>query len=173
MKKLDARGLTTMALLVAMMVILSQVLGIETQFLKITFTFIPEMVMGMLFGPLWTAMGASLADVVGMMLFAKAAFFIGFTINAFIGGLIYGFFFYKKEVTLKNTILCVTVITIVINLCLTPLWLALMYNVPLNSWQIWGPRLFKTAFGYPTQIMIMYVVGRMLPYKQWTARFAR
>ena len=150
-KHLDARSITTMALLIAMMVTLSRILGIETQFLKVSFTFIPEIIMGMLFGPFWT----------------------GFTINAFLEGAIYGYFFYKKEITWKNSIQSVLVTTIVINLILTPLWLAMMYHVPLNSWLIWAPRLIKTAIWIPIQAVITYFLGGVLPYKQWIARFNR
>lgn len=73
-KHLDARSITTMALLIAMMVTLSRILGIETQFLKVSFTFIPQIIMGMLFGPFWTGIGAVIADFIGMSLFAKAPF---------------------------------------------------------------------------------------------------
>ena len=41
-----------MGLLIGLMVVLSQVLGFETQLLKITFDFVPEVVMASLFGPL-------------------------------------------------------------------------------------------------------------------------
>ena len=167
-KHLDARSITTMALLIAMMVTLSRILGIETQFLKVSFTFIPEIIMGMLFGPFWTGIGSVIADFVGMSLFAKAPFFIGFTINAFLEGAIYGYFFYKKEITWKNSIQSVLVTTI-----LTPLWLAMMYHVPLNSWLIWAPRLIKTAIWIPIQAVITYFLGGVLPYKQWIARFNR
>lgn len=172
-KQLDARSITTMALLIAMMVTLSRILGIETQFLKVSFTFIPEIIMGMLFGPIWTGIGSVIADFIGMSLFAKAPFFIGFTINAFLEGAIYGYFFYKKEITWKNSIQSVLVSTILINLILTPLWLAMMYHVPLNSWVIWTPRLIKTVIWIPIQTAITYFLGDVLPYKQWIARFNR
>lgn len=172
-KHLDARSITLMALLIAMMVTLSRILGIETQFVKVSFTFIPEIIMGMLFGPFWTGIGAVIADFIGMALFPKAPFFIGFTINAFLEGAIYGYFFYQKEITWKNSIQSVLVTTILINLILTPLWLALMYQVPLNSWVIWAPRLIKTVIWIPVQAIITYFLGGVLPYKQWIARFKR
>lgn len=50
-QKLTTQSLATMGLLIAMIVVLSRVLGIETTFLKISFQFVPEMIMGMLFGP--------------------------------------------------------------------------------------------------------------------------
>ncbi|GCF93512.1 folate ECF transporter [Enterococcus florum] len=170
-KKMDARSITTMALLIALMVTLSRVLGIETQFLKVSFTFVPEIIMGMLFGPLWSGIGAVVADFVGMALLPKAPFFIGFTLNAFLEGAIYGYFFYKKEITWKNSIQSVLVVNVLINLILTPLWLAIMYSVPLNSWIIWAPRLIKAVIWIPVQSIMTYFLGSVLPYKRWVSHF--
>lgn len=167
-RKVNAHMITTMGLLIALMVVLSRIIGFESQYLKITFTFIPEMVMGMLFGPFWTGMGAVIADLIGMALFAKSTFFIGFTLNAFIGGAIYGYFFYNKEVTWKNAILSTLTNTVVIGLILTPLWLAIMYNQPLTSWIIWAPRLIKSVIMLPVQSAMIYFVGRVLPMKRLT-----
>ena len=160
--------ITTMGLLIALIVVLSNILSIETQFQKLTFEFVPKMIMGMLFGPFWTAVGTVIADLIGNTLFAKAPFFIGFTLNKLIEGLLYGYFFYNKKVTWKNAILCTVAVTLIINLCLTPIWLAIMYNVPLNSWVIWGPRLIKAVVMIPVQAITLYVIGRVLPLKQLT-----
>ncbi|MHC5269445.1 folate family ECF transporter S component [Enterococcus sp. LJL98] len=169
-KKLDAYKISMMGLLIAIMVILSRILGFEWQFIKISFDFVPKIIMAMLFGPLWTGVGAVVADLIGMMLFAKAAFFPGFTLNAFLGGAIYGYFFYKKEVTIKNAFLCTLVNTLLIGFVLTPLWLAIMYNQPLTSWVIWGPRLVKGILMLPIQTILTYVVGRAIPMKQLMKR---
>ena len=124
--RLDARMIAIMGLLIALMVTLSRLVAIETPFIKISVTFIPQVIMGILFGPFWSGIGAVLADLVGMALFSKSTFFIGFTLNAFIEGAIYGFFFYRKEITWKNAILATLSVTLIINLFLTPLWLALV-----------------------------------------------
>lgn len=158
--------IATMGLLIALMVTLSRVIAVETTFFKLSVTFIPEVIMGLLFGPFWTGIGMVLADFIGMALFAKSAFFIGFTFNAFISGVIYGWFFYRKEITWKNSFLSALVVTVLISLCLTPLWLAIMYKVPLFSWVIWGPRLVKAVIWIPFQTIITYVIGRSVPYKK-------
>ncbi|MEG3033765.1 MAG: folate family ECF transporter S component, partial [Enterococcus sp.] len=44
-RKVDAYMIAIMAMLIALMVVLSQVFGFETQLLKITFSFVPEVVM--------------------------------------------------------------------------------------------------------------------------------
>ena len=153
-RKVDAHMIAVMGLLIALMVVLSQILGFETAYLKLTFTFVPELIMGMLFGPFWTAVGASVADIAGMILFPKSAYFFGFTINAFVGGLIYGYFFYRKEVTWKRA---ATVV--------------LMLNIPLTSWAIWSARLMKAVIMFPIQTVLIYFVGRAVPYKRLTRRF--
>ena len=70
-RKVDAHMIAIMGLLIALMVVLSQILGFETAYIKLTFSFVPQMIMGMLFGPFWTAIGSSLADIAGMVLFPK------------------------------------------------------------------------------------------------------
>ncbi|MGH1781998.1 folate family ECF transporter S component [Enterococcus gallinarum] len=170
-RKVDAHMIAVMGLLIALMVVLSQILGFETAYLKLTFTFVPELIMGMLFGPFWTAVGASVADIAGMILFPKSAYFFGFTINAFVGGLIYGYFFYRKEVTWKRAATVVLLNTLLITLILTPIWLAMMLNIPLTSWAIWTARLMKAVIMFPIQTVLIDFVGRAVPYKRLTRRF--
>lgn len=165
-RKIDPFMISVMALLIALDIILWNILVIETQFLKVSFAFVPKLVIGTLFGPFWTGVGLVISDLVGNTIFARAPFFIGFTLNKFIEGLLYGYFFYRKNVTFKNTFLCTLTITIIINLGLTPIWLAIMYNVPINSWIIWGPRLVKAVLMIPVQTVLLYYVGRAIPLKR-------
>ncbi|GEQ49639.1 folate family ECF transporter S component [Tetragenococcus koreensis] len=164
-KKLTTQSLAIMGFLIALMVVLSQVLGFETQLLKITFDFIPEVMMASLFGPWWTAIGAAIADIIGNTLLGKAPFFIGFTINALIGGTIYGFFFYRKKITLKNTFLCVSLNTIIISLFLTPLWLSIMYNIPFTDKTLWVLRIVKALIMIPIQTGFIVIFGKAIPIK--------
>lgn len=55
--RLDARMIAIMGLLIALMVTLSRLVSIETPFVKISVTFIPQMIMGILFGPFWSGIG--------------------------------------------------------------------------------------------------------------------
>ena len=105
-----------------------------------------------------------------MILFPKSAYFFGFTINAFVGGLIYGYF-YRKEVTWKRAATVVLLNTLLITLILTPIWLAMMLNIPLTSWAIWSARLMKAVIMFPIQTVLIYFVGRAVPYKRLTRRF--
>lgn len=162
-RKLTTQRVAIMGLMIAMIIILWNLLAIESQFFKISFDFVPKMVIGMLFGPIWAGIGNVLADIIGNTMFAKSPFFIGFTLNKFIEGMIYGFFFYRQKVSWKNAILSLVTITLIINLALTPLWLTIMYNVSISSWVIWAPRLIKTAITLPLQILLVYMIGNALP----------
>ncbi|OTN76655.1 hypothetical protein A5886_001733 [Enterococcus sp. 8G7_MSG3316] len=170
-RKVDAHMIATMGLLIALMVVLSQILGFETPYIKLTFSFIPQMLMAILFGPFWTGVGAALADIIGMMIFPKSAYFFGFTINAFLGGVIYGYFFYKKEITLKRSLIVVILSTLLISFILTPIWLSIMLDIPLTSWAIWSARLIRGAIMVPIQSALLCIVGRALPYKHFRKYF--
>lgn len=164
-KKISTYMIASLGLLISLIVVLSNILSIETQLLKVTMEFIPKMFMGVLFGPFWTGMGSVIADIIGNTLFAKAPFFIGFTLNKLLEGLIYGYFFYQKRVTWKNSFFSTLLIVLIINLGLTPIWLSLMYGVPLNSWAIWGPRLIKAMLTLPFQMVSIYTIGNVMPLK--------
>lgn len=158
-RKIDAQMVAVMGILIALIVVLSNMLAIDTQFLKISFEFIPKMVMGMIFGPLWTAVGTVLADLIGNTLFARAPFFIGFTLSKLIEGLVYGYFFHKKAVSWQNALGATLLLTLVISFGLTPIWLYMLYGVPLNSWVVWGPRLAKAVINVPLQTFLIYTIG--------------
>ena len=164
-RKITTQQITTMSLLIALIVILSNIFSLETQFLKITLEFIPKVIMGILFGPFWTGMGSVIADVIGNTMFAKAPFFIGFTLNKLFEGLIYGYFFYGKKVTWKNTCAATLCIVVLINLMLTPIWLAIMYQVPLTSSAIWIPRIIKSIVIIPIQMVTIYSFTNTVPLK--------
>lgn len=173
-RKLDTRALTMMGLLISLIVVFTRFLSIETQFLRISLTFIPESLMAILFGPFWTGIGAALADTVGMLLFPKGPYFPGFTLNAFIAGAIYGFFYYKKELTWRRVTMATFLVTVIVHLILTPLWLSLLYGIDLSIFAWWVPRIIKSVVFFPIQIISTYYLGNKIPYKQFlTKSFAR
>ena len=73
-KKFGTKSIALMGVLIAVVVVFSRFFAYETTFLKISFTFIPESLIGMIFGPFWAGIGTAVADVVGMLLFPKAGY---------------------------------------------------------------------------------------------------
>ena len=88
MKKLNTRTIAQLAILVAMEVVLSRFLSINIWSNKIGFAFVPVAVTAMLYGPLTTGLTAAAADLIGALLFPSGPFFPGFTLTAFLGGVV-------------------------------------------------------------------------------------
>ncbi len=158
------KTITYMGLFIALEVILTRFLAIQTPIVRISFTFLPIALSAMLFGPLFGGIAAALADLVGMMLFPSGPFFPGFTLTAFMTGAIYGLFLYKKPATLVQISLAVIVVTVVITLGLDTVWLWLITGQGI--WAILPVRIIKALIMAPIQVVVIqamrrYVIGRL------------
>ena len=97
MKKLDTRSITALGLLVAVEIVLSRFCSINAWDLKIGFSFLPVAVAAMRLGPLEAAVVAAVSDFVGAVLFPIGAYFPGFTLTAFLSGLVFGWLLHRRS----------------------------------------------------------------------------
>lgn len=148
-----------MGLFLAMEIILTRFLSIQTPLVRIGFTFLPVALSAMMFGPVISGLTAAFADVLGMMLFSSGMpYFPGFTASAFLTGAIYGIFLYQKPKTWKNISIAVVIVSLVVTLFLDTLWLYLLTG---NGILVLLPaRLLKFAVMIPIQIMMIQTVWR-------------
>ena len=142
----------TMALLIAIEVVLTRFLSFNTQFLRIGFGFLPVAVMGMLYGPLWAGIGYAIGDVLGMLIFPSGPYFPGFTLSAFLTVLVYGLLLYKKEVTWQRALIASLIISVFINLGLDTLWLSILYG------KAYVPILVGRLIKFPLAVAIQTVL---------------
>src|SRR5690625_4693365 len=113
----------------AMDIILTRFVSIETPLVRVTFGFLPSAIIGALFGPWIAGTAGALTDLIGIFLFNRSGvFFIGFTLSAFLGSAIYGLFLHRKNIKLSHVVGAVVVITLFVNLFLNSLWLVLFYG---------------------------------------------
>ena len=91
------KKLAVSALLITADVILTRLLAINTNVMKIGLGFAAVALCALLYGPWWAAMTAALGDLLGSLLFPTGAYFPGFTLTAACTGLIFGLCLYKKE----------------------------------------------------------------------------
>ena len=148
--------LVVMALLIALEIILTRFLSIETPTLRIGFGFLPVAIMAILYGPWWTGAAGVVGDLVGMMLMPKAAFFPGFTLTAFLTGAIFGLILYKKQITWQRILVAVLAVNIICSLGLDTVWLSMMYG---DSFLVLLPaRLLKVAIMIPLETIVIYIV---------------
>lgn len=151
----NLKRLTTMAVLIAINIIFTRFISIQTPIVRVGFTFLPIAVSAMLYGPWWAGGGAAIADVIGLALFPTAGFFPGFTLTAFLTGVVYGVAFYNKEIGWKRIIIANAIICLILNLGLDTLWLYMMTGQGYIALLI--PRIIKCAIMLPVQVALTYV----------------
>lgn len=148
------------AIFISLTVIFTHVFAVQTPFIRISFGFLPVALFSMLFGPIKGACMAALADLLGCLFFSPGLYFPGFTVSAFLSGLIYGYFFYNKKITLTKIIFVSSIIFILIDLFLNTLWLCTLYQKAAQAFFL--SRLIKGAILLPIQISILYTVYKTI-----------
>lgn len=154
------KSLVTMAVLLALAVVLGFVSVQVTESLRVGFSFLPNAVSGQLFGPVGGMLVGGLADILKYLVKPTGPFFPGFTISGILGGLIYGLTLYKKPTTLPRVILCMTLISVFVNILLNTYWLTILYG---NSFlAIWPARIVSNLITLPINIILYYLVVTLL-----------
>lgn len=151
------------AMLLAMLIILSRFISIETQFLVISFSFIPIMMSAIWLGPKYSMTISLLGDLIGAILFPFGQYFPGFTISAGISGLIYGIFLYnKKEKSDKQFILMLIISSFIVlgivNIFINSLWLHILYGKAYFI--IISTRIIAQIIMLPIQVITIYTLNK-------------
>ena len=114
--------------------------------------------LGMIFGPVLGGLTAGLGDIIKFMIKPDGTFFPGFTLNAILGAVVYGMFFYKNHVTLTRAILAKIIVNLFLNILLNTYWLSILtgngYILLLAS------RVWKNVALLPVEITLLFVVLR-------------
>ncbi len=85
------------ALFLASTIVLGRILSIRTPIITIGFSFVPIMLTAILLGPKYSIFVSVMGDFIGAILFPSGSYFFGFTITAFLTGLIYGLLLYNPD----------------------------------------------------------------------------
>lgn len=152
MKKINV--MIYMALLISIEIVFTRFLAIETPIIRIGLGFLPIAVASIMFGPVLGGMVAAIADVMGMMIFPKGAYFPGFTLSAFTSGAIYGVLFYEKKVSIKRVIIAVAVITILVDMTMNTYWLTILTGKAGIALLV--PRMAKSGIMFLVQVFLIY-----------------
>lgn len=156
----NSKILIVSAIFIALCIIFTNILAIQTPFIRISFGFLPLAVFSMLFGPLKGGMVGAISDIIGCLFFSPGLYFPGFTISSFLSGVIYGYFLYNEEITLARITMASIVIILFIDLTLNTLWLSILYHKAAQLFLL--GRLIKCLIMLPIQISIIYAVYKPL-----------
>lgn len=155
-KKSATSRLVIMAFLIAMEIILTRFCSINTPILRIGFGFLPVAMMGIMFGPVWAAAGYAIGDLLGMLIFPSGAYFPGFTLTAFLTGLVFGLFLHNREITWKRVLPASLIIILGCNLILDTLWLSILMGDGFIA--LLPTRIFKCAVMLPIHLILIPLV---------------
>ena len=157
----NTRTLVIASLFIVLEVILTQYLGFTLPTLRFTLTFIAMAICGYLMGPVNGMVVAVIADLLGMLLWPKGPFFIGFTIASAVSGFLFGLTHKKEGINLMIWLVVVTVLnTLFANILITSYSLTFITETPIEAF-IW-PRLVKAAVELPLRILILIPVIRLI-----------
>lgn len=155
-RKFDAKSIVTLGLLMALEIILTRFVSIQTPIVRIGFGFLPTVIMAILYGPWLAGTASAFSDLLGFFLFPSGMFFPGFTLSAFLSGMIYGLVLYRKEKTLGRIILAIALVTLFVNLGLNTLWLTILTEQAIYA--IFPARVLQNAILAPVNVFIVYAV---------------
>lgn len=124
--------------------------------LRLSFGFLTVGLCGMLYGPVLTGLMGIAVDLLRYLAVGGGAYFPGFTLNEFIVGFLYGYLLYHKPVTLPRVFLAKLSVTLLINLCLTPLWLSILYGDAFIV--LLAARVVKNLLMLPVETLMLFVV---------------
>ena len=166
-KRRDTKVLVLMGLFVALSIVLTRIIKpIDLPFVRVSFGFIATSFASMLLGPFISGTIAAVSDIAGFFLFPSpsgGAFFPGFTLSAFLSGVIYAVFLYNKPKTLLRIILAVLSVSLIVDLGLNTLWLQILYN---KAWTaIIVARAIKTAIMFPAQVILIKLMWKYIGTK--------
>ncbi|MBQ2753788.1 MAG: folate family ECF transporter S component [Firmicutes bacterium] len=147
-------SLTGAALMSALHIILGYCKIIISTGFEIRFSFLALGVAGLFYGPVVAGIVGVIGDIITFFLKPNGFFFPGFTFNEFVYGFVFGLFFYKKRITVKRVVAAKLVLTVLINIILTPIWLNVMYGSELFA----IPRLIKAVVSFPIECVILYLI---------------
>lgn len=125
-KKRNIQTLVISGVLIAMEIVLSRFLSINTWNMKIGFSFVPVVLAAMLCGPAGSCTVAALGDLLGAILFPIGPYFPGFTLTALLRGAVFGLLCRKPSPV--RALAAAAVNELLLGLLVNSLWISLLYG---------------------------------------------
>lgn len=158
-QKLSTRTLTTLAMLIAIEIILSRFLSINAWNVKIGFGFVPVVIAAILYGPLAGGIVGALSDFIGAILFPIGAYFPGFTLTSFLMGVVFGLFLHKKQ-GWPQGLAAVGINQFILGLFLNTYWISVLYDSPFVP--LLATRVFQSILLTVVQLICIQLLVPVL-----------
>lgn len=155
------KTIVVVAMFIAIGVVLGFMFTIQvTDFLKLGFSFIANEMTALLFGPVVGGIMGGITDLLKFIVKPTGAYFFGFTLNAILGGVIYGAILYHHPISLKRIFISKVVVAVFVNLLLGTYWLTVMYGQGFLA--LLPVRALKQLVSVPIESIIFFVFAEAL-----------
>ena len=154
----NTKKLIVSAQLLALDVVLTRLLAINTPLMKIGFGFAAVALCAVLYGPWWAALTAALGDLVGALLFPTGAFFPGFTLTAACTGFIFGLCLYRRGKSLLWPILAAVLNVVLVSFLLNTAMISYISGTPYAT--LLKARAVQLAVMLPVQLAVLVFLSR-------------
>ena len=154
----NTKKLIVSAQLLALDVVLTRLLAINTPLMKIGLGFAAVALCAILYGPWWAALVAALGDLVGALLFPTGAFFPGFTLTAACTGFIFGLCLYRRGKSLLWPILAAVLNVVLVSFLLNTAMISYISGTPYAT--LLKARAVQLAVMLPVQIAVLFFLSR-------------
>lgn len=154
------KTLTTAAMLMAVSVVLGYFTIEAGPYLKIGFGGVVNQFVYYLFGPVAGAVYGGVLDLVKYVVKPTGAFFPGFTLNAMLGGVLYGTILYRKPLTFRRALWADLVVALICNIFLNTLWLSMMSGKAMMV--LLPMRVLKNLIKWPVDAALFYLIAKRM-----------
>ncbi len=158
----NARVLVYVSLLISLEIILTRFMAFQTDVIRIGLGFLPVALICIMFGPAVGGVAAAAADVLGMFIAPRGAYFPGFTLSALVTGVLYGLFLYGKPKTVPRIALAVTAVILCVDLGLNVLWISMITGKAVTVFI--SQRLIKSAIMLPLRTGMIYATWKSVAW---------
>lgn len=158
----NVRTLTTVAMFMAISVVLGYFTIEAGPYLKIGFSTVANQFVYFMFGPVVGGIYGGVLDLLKFIAKPTGAFFPGFTFNAILAGVIYGSILYKRPLSFKRVLAAHLIVVLVCNVYLNTLWLSMMSGKGMLA--LLPVRVLKNTIMWPIDSIIFYGIAKQMEH---------
>lgn len=165
--RFTTRQMTLASMLIALQVVLGKLSVGDPAVVKVGLGFIATALIGYFLGPWIGGLAMVINDLISnTILSSRTLFFPGFTLSAFISGVIAGMFLYNQKVTWQRALVYEFFQILVTNVIFTTLWIYLMSLSSSSTGRTFmallSVRLPKEIITWPIEALIVFVILRQV-----------
>lgn len=149
----NVRRLALSALLIAADVVLTRILALNTNIMKIGLGFAAVALCAILYGPWWAGLTAAIGDLLGSLLFPTGAYFPGFTLTAACTGIIFGLCLYRKSARWFYPVIAALLNTLLISYLANTAMISFLSGSPFSA--LLAARAVQLAVMLPVQLLVL------------------